>query len=283
MQNLRTRIAITFVALVAFAGCGGSSSKPTDPVTVPLVVETVAADPSDPVETQADTEVSQTDVAESTPVDSVAVGDSSASPELGDEDAIAASVAKAFSNNSDLSLNEEQSQCMAKSILATFSTDELKDIGKTGFDALSDADKARAVGSFKNCPGILEGAILAGFKQSAPDLDDTQGRCAAAALGNAFSPEEMVALSTNKDSATQPETMKKIFTAFNECDGLLATLIASGMKSSGASPEQAACAAKNIVKDLGVDGMVAISGNGATPSEEIKTKITESMKPCLAL
>ena len=89
-------------------------------------------------------------------------------------------------------------------------------------------------------------------------------------------------LSTGGDVAQNPEVMTKVFTAFGNCDGLLAGLFAAGIKESGGMTDaQANCAAEAMVKTLGVETMVKFSTdpNSIDPAES--EKLTKAVASCM--
>lgn len=262
--------AVLLGPLLVLGACSKSSGSDT---TAAPVTEAVATDaPS--TETSAET----TGAADSAASDSSAATDSSPS-------GMAASFATGFEESTGVKLTDAQSSCMTDSILSTFTGKELIDIGSTpgGFDALSDADKAKAMGSFQNCPGVLEEAFFAGFKKSMPEMDETQGRCGAAAIGKAFTPEELVQLSSDSTAFNDPEVMTKVFTAFGSCDNLLRDIMAAGVKSSGGlTDEQANCAADAMLKVLGPEGIVKISVSPETVDAAKQKEVADAIAPCQA-
>ena len=149
-----------------------------------------------------------------------------------------------------------------------------------GFDALPDADKAKAVASFQKCPGVLEEAFFAGFKQSLPGLDEAQGRCGATAIGKSFTPDELVKLSADPNAAQDPAVLGKVFKAFETCDGLLPSLFAAGMQSSGLTETQAKCAAEAMIKELGVESLIKFSTDPASVDAAAQAKVVEAMGAC---
>ena len=273
---MRRSLALVGIALsgaLLLGACSSDSSDTTVVATEAAVDETFAAE----------TEASATEaVTEAVATDAVA-GDSVAMA-ADDPSSMAGQLAASFKESTGVDLTKEQGECMTNAILSAFTAKELIDLGQSpaGFEGLPAADKARAVGSFQKCPGILEEAFFAGFKQALPTIDEDQGRCGAGELGKAFSPEELVTLSTGGDVAQNPEVMTKVFTAFGNCDGLLSGLFAAGIKESGGMTDvQANCAAEAMVKTLGVETMVKFSTdpNSIDPAES--AKLTKAVSSCM--
>jgi hypothetical protein len=275
MRRLPTLRVLAVISLMTLGACSSSSKDTTAPTEAVTEAADTAAD-TEAVETVAETSAA----VETEAADSAAASDTAA----GDASSIAGVMASSFKDSTGVDLTAEQSQCMADSILSSFSAKELIDLGqsKAGFDGLSDADKARAVASFQKCPGLLEEALFAGFKSSIPDLDEAQGRCGADAIGKEFTAEEMVALSTKPDAAKDPAVLTKIFTAFSSCDGLLTGLLSAGVKQAGATDVQAKCAADVMVKELDAATLVKFSTDpnsvDAATQEKLKTGIQACQK-----
>ena len=274
---MRRSLALVGIALsgaLLLAACSSGSSDTTVVATEAGVDETFAAETNAPA-TEAVTEAPAT---EAVAADSVAIASD-------DPSSMAGQLAASFKESTGVDLTKQQSECMTDAILSTFTAKELIDLGRSpaGFDGLSAADKAKAVGSFQKCPGILEEAFFAGFKEALPTIDEGQGRCGATALGKAFSAEELVALSTGGDVSKNADVMTKVFTAFGNCDGLLTGLFAAGIKESGGMTDaQANCAAEAMVKALGVETMVKFSTDPSSVDPALTAKLTEALTPCLA-
>ena len=274
---MRRPLALVGLALsgaLLLAACSSGSADTTVIATEAGVDETFAAETSAPV-TEAVTEAPAT---EAVAGDSVAMASD-------DPSSMAGQLAASFKESTGVELTKQQSECMTDAILSTFTAKELIDLGRSpaGFDGLSAADKAKAVGSFQKCPGILEEAFFAGFKEALPTIDEGQGRCGATALGKAFSAEELVALSTGGDVSKNADVMTKVFTAFGNCDGLLTGLFAAGIKESGGMTDaQANCAAEAMVKALGIETMVKFSTDPSSVDPALTAKLTEAVTPCLA-
>ena len=274
---MRRPLALVGLALsgaLLLAACSSGSADTTVIATEAAVDETFAAETSAPV-TEAVTEAPAT---EAVAGDSVAMASD-------DPSSMAGQLAASFKESTGVELTKQQSECMTDAILSTFTAKELIDLGRSpaGFDGLSAADKAKAVGSFQKCPGILEEAFFAGFKEALPTIDEGQGRCGATALGKAFSAEELVALSTGGDVSKNADVMTKVFTAFGNCDGLLTGLFAAGIKESGGMTDaQANCAAEAMVKALGIETMVKFSTDPSSVDPALTAKLTEALTPCLA-
>ena len=279
MRRPRALVGIALSGALLLAACSSGSADTTVIATEAAVDETFAAETSAPV-TEA---VSEAPATEAVAADSVA-GDSVAMAS-DDPSSMAGQLAASFKESTGVDLTKQQSECMTDAILSTFTAKELIDLGRSpaGFDGLSAADKAKAVGSFQKCPGILEEAFFAGFKEALPTIDEGQGRCGATALGKAFSAEELVALSTGGDVSKNADVMTKVFTAFGNCDGLLTGLFAAGIKESGGMTDaQANCAAEAMVKALGVETMVKFSTDPSSVDPALTAKLTEALTPCLA-
>lgn len=274
MRRLPTLRVLAVISLMTLGACS-SSSKDT---TAPTEVVTEAAETA--VNTEAVESVAETSAALETEA-----ADSSAASGSGDASSIAGVMASSFKDSTGVDLTEEQSQCMADSILSSFTAKELIDLGqsKAGFDGLSDTDKARAVASFQKCPGLLEEALFAGFKSSIPDLDEAQGRCGAAAIGKEFTAEEMVSLSTKPNAAQDPAVLTKIFTAFGTCDGLLTGLLSAGVKQAGATDVQAKCAADVMVKELDAATLVKFSTDPNSVDPAVQEKVKAGIEGCQKL
>lgn len=274
MRRSPALVGIALSGALLLGSCSSNSSDTTVIATEVAAAETSAAETDAPA-TEAVTEASATEAAV---VDSVAMASD-------DPSSMAGQLAASFKESTGVDLTKEQSQCMTDAILSAFTAKELIDLGQSpaGFDGLSAADKARAVGSFQKCPGILEEAFFAGFKQALPTLDEAQGRCGATELGKAFSAEELVALSTGGDVSKDTKVMTKVFTAFGNCDGLLSGLFAAGIKESGGMTDaQANCAAEEMVKSLGVETMVKLSTDPGKIDPTVNAKLAEAVKSCLA-
>lgn len=273
MRRSLALVGIVVSGALLFAACSSDSSDTTVVATEAAAAETFAVE-TEALATEAVTEAAATEAATG---DSVALA-------ADDPSSMAGQLAASFKESTGVDLTKEQGECMTDAILSTFTAKELIDLGQSpaGFDGLPAADKARAVGSFQKCPGILEEAFFAGFKQALPTIDEGQGRCGATELGKAFSPEELVTLSTGGDVANNPEVMTKVFTAFGNCDGLLSGLFAAGIKESGGMTDaQANCAADAMVRTLGVEMMVkfATDPNSIDPAES--AKLTEAVTSCM--
>ena len=274
MRRPRALVGIALSGALLLAACSSGSADTTVIATEAAVDETFAAETSAPV-TEA---VSEAPATEAVAADSVAMASD-------DPSSMAGQLAASFKESTGVDLTKQQSECMTDAILSTFTAKELIDLGRSpaGFDGLSAADKAKAVGSFQKCPGILEEAFFAGFKKALPTIDEGQGRCGATALGKAFSAEELVALSTGGDVSKNADVMTKVFTAFGNCDGLLTGLFAAGIKESGGMTDaQANCAAEAMVKALGVETMVKFSTDPSSVDPALTAKLTEALTPCLA-
>lgn len=275
MRRFLTLVGIALSGALLLGACSSSSSDTT--VATTEVAETFVSE-TQAVETEAvATEAVGTEAVSTEASDSVAVAS-------GEPVSMAGQLAASFKESTGVDLSKEQSECMTDSILSTFTAKELIDLGANpaGFDGLSDADKARAVGSFQKCPGILEEAFFAGFKQALPGIDEAQGRCGATELGKAFSPEELVELSTGGNVAQNKSAMTKVFSAFGNCDGLLSGLFAAGIKESGGMTDaQAKCAADAMVKELGVETMVKFSTDPNSVDPAVTAKLGEAIAPCL--
>ncbi len=273
---MRPSLALVGIALsgaLLLGACSSDSSDTTAVVTEAAADETFAAETEAPV-TEAVTEAQATEAAG----DSVAMASDEPS-------SMAGQLAASFKESTGVDLTKEQSECMTDAILSTFTAKELIDLGQSpaGFDGLPSADKARAVGSFQKCPGILEEAFFAGFKQALPTIDEAQGRCGATELGKTFSAEELVSLSTGGDVSKNAEVMTKVFTAFGNCEGLLSGLFAAGIKESGGMTDtQANCAAEAMVKSLGVEAMVKFSTDPNSIDPAVTAKLTEAVTSCMA-
>lgn len=268
MRSSRTLTAIALGATLLLGACSSSKSSDTTTVTSETEAETSVA----PAETSA---VAETAAAAAEETSAAAVSG----------DAFAGALAKSFQEASGSALSDTQTSCVSTAILSAFTEKELIALGQSagGFDALSDVDKAKAVASFQKCPGVLEEAFFAGFKQSLPGLDETQGRCGATAIGKAFTPEELVKLSsstTGTASAQDPAVLTKVFKAFETCDGLLQTLLSSGIKQSGASDAEAACAADAMMKAIGVETLVKISTDPSSVDPADQEKLVTAMAAC---
>lgn len=273
MRRSLALLGIVVSGALLLAACSSDSSDTTVVATEVAAAETFAVE-TEALATEAVTEAAATEAATG---DSVALAADAPS-------SMAGQLAASFKESTGVDLTKEQGECMTDAILSTFTAKELIDLGQSpaGFDGLPAADKARAVGSFQKCPGILEEAFFAGFKQALPTIDEGQGRCGATELGKAFSPEELVTLSTGGDVAKNPEVMTKVFTAFGNCDGLLSGLFAAGIKESGGMTDaQANCAADAMVRTLGVEMMVkfATDPNSIDPAES--AKLTEAVTSCM--
>ncbi len=274
---MRRSLALVGIALcgaLLLGACSSGSSDTTVVTTDATADETFAAETEAPA-TEAVTEAAATKAVAG---DSVAMASD-------DPSSMAGQLASSFKESTGVDLTKEQGVCMTDAILSAFTAKELIDLGKSpaGFDGLSAADKARAVGSFQKCPGILEEAFFAGFKTALPTIDEAQGRCGATELGKAFSAEELVALSTGGDVSKNTEVMTKVFTAFGNCDGLLSGLFAAGIKESGRMTDaQANCAAEAMVKALGVETMVKFSIDPNSIDPAVTAKLTEALTPCLS-
>ena len=269
MRSSRTLTAIAIGATLLLGACSSSKSSDTTTVTSETVADSTVAET-----TTTDAAAETSAAAETTAAAGAVSGDS-----------FAGALAKSFQEASGSALSDNQTACVSSAILAAFTEKELIALGKSagGFDALSDADKAKAVASFQKCPGVLEEAFFAGFKQSLPGLDETQGRCGATAIGKAFTPEELVKLSsatTGTASAQDPAVLTKVFKAFETCDGLLQTLLSSGIKQSGASDAEAACAADAMVKAIGVETLVQISTDPSSVDPADQQKLVTAMAAC---
>ena len=274
MRRSLALVGIGLSGALLLAACSSGSSDTTVVATEAGVDETFAAETNAPA-TEAVTEASATEVLAA---DSVAMASD-------DPSSMAGQLAASFKESTGVDLTKQQSECMTDAILSTFTAKELIELGRSpaGFDGLPAADKAKAVGSFQKCPGILEEAFFAGFKEALPTIDEGQGRCGATALGKAFSAEELVALSTGGDVSKNAEVMTKVFTAFGNCDGLLTGLFAAGIKESGGMTDaQANCAAEAMVKALGVETMVKFSTDPSSVDPALTAKLTEALTPCLA-
>ena len=198
-------------------------------------------------------------------------------------DGVAAALTASFKEASGTTLTDEQTSCATKSILSAFTEKELTDLGKStgGFDALSDADKAKAVGSFQKCPGVLEEALFSVFQQSAPGLDETQGRCGVTAISKAFTPDELAQLSSSPAAAQNPEVLTKVFNAFETCDGLLRSLLAGGLKqSAGLTEKQATCAADAMIKELGPETSVKLITDPTSVDPAAQAKLVAALGAC---
>lgn len=275
MRSSRTLTAIALGATLLLGACSSSKSSDTTTITSETEAETSVA----AAETSAVAETAAA-AAEET---SATAAETSAAAVSGD--AFAGALAKSFQEASGSALNDTQTSCVSTAILSAFTEKELIALGQSagGFDALSDVDKAKAVASFQKCPGVLEEAFFAGFKQSLPGLDETQGRCGATAIGKAFTPEELVKLSsstTGTASAQDPAVLTKVFKAFETCDGLLQTLLSSGIKQSGASDAEAACAADAMMKAIGVETLVKISTDPSSVDPADQKKLVTAMAAC---
>ena len=274
MRRSFSLVGFALCGALLLGACSSDSSDTTVIATEAAAVETSATETGAPATDAAVTEAAATEAAAS---DSVVLASD-------DPSSMAGQLAASFKESTGVELTKQQGECMTDAILSAFTAKELIDLGQSpaGFDGLSAADKARAVGSFQKCPGILEEAFFAGFKQALPTIDEGQGRCGATELGKAFSPEELVTLSTGGDVAQNPEVMTKVFTAFGNCDGLLAGLFAAGIKESGGMTDaQANCAAEAMVKTLGVETMVKFSTdpNSIDPAES--EKLTKAVASCM--
>ena len=277
MRHSPVLVGIALSGVLLFGACSSDSADTTVAVSE-AVAETFAADTEAP-----DTEVAAT-VAAATEAVTTETVSTDAALASGDPSSMAGQLAASFKESTGVDLTKDQGECMTDAILSTFTTDELVTLGESpaGFDGLSDADKARAVGSFKKCPGILEEAFFAGFKEALPGIDESQGRCGAIQLGKAFSSEELVSLSTSKDVGQDPVVMTKVFNAFGKCDGLLSGLFAAGIKESGGMTDaQAKCAADAMVKELGVETMVKFSTDPNSVDPAVTAKLGEAIAPCL--
>ncbi len=277
MRRTLSFVGIALSGALLLGACSSDSADTTVAVTE-AAAETFAAD-TEPAETST----AETVAVETEATATEAAGDSVALA-AGDPSSMAGQLAASFKESTGVDLTKDQGECMTDAILSTFTAKELIDLGESpaGFDGLSDADKARAVGSFQKCPGILEEAFFAGFKEALPGIDETQGRCGATELGKAFSPEELVTLSTGGDVAQNPEVMTKVFSAFGKCDGLLSGLFAAGIKESGGMTDaQAKCAADAMVKELGVETMVKFSTDPNSVDPAVTAKLGEAIQPCL--
>ena len=273
MRRSPALVGIALAGALLLGACSSGSSDTTVVTTEAAVDETFAAETDAPA-TEAVTEAGAT---EAVAGDSVAMA-------ADDPSSMAGQLAASFKESTGVDLTKEQGECMTDAILSAFTAKELIDLGKSpaGFDGLPAADKARAVGSFQKCPGILEEAFFAGFKKALPTIDEAQGRCGATELGKAFSAEELVALSTGGDVSKDTEVMTKVFTAFGNCDGLLSGLFAAGIKESGGMTDaQANCAAEAMVKALGVETMVKFSTDPNSIDPAVTAKLTEAVTSCL--
>ena len=275
MRSSRTLTAIALGATLLLGACSSSKSSDTTTITSETEAETSVA----AAETSAVAETAAA-AAEET---SATAAETSAAAVSGDS--FAGALAKSFQEASGSALSDKQTACVSSAILSAFTEKELIALGQSagGFDALSDVDKAKAVASFQKCPGVLEEAFFAGFKQSLPGLDETQGRCGATAIGKAFTPEELVKLSsstTGTASAQDPAVLTKVFKAFETCDGLLQTLLSSGIKQSGASDAEAACAADAMMKAIGVETLVKISTDPSSVDPADQKKLVTAMAAC---
>ena len=81
-------------------------------------------------------------------------------------------------------------------------------------------------------------------------------------------------------SAQDPVVLTKVFKAFETCDGLLQTLLSSGIKQSGASDAEAACAADAMIKAIGVETLVKISTNPSSVDPADQQKLVTAMAAC---
>ena len=273
MRRSFVLVGIALSGALLLGACSSDSSDTTVIATEAVADETFAA------ETDAPSTEPVTDAAATAAMaaDSVAMASD-------DPSSMAGQLAASFKESTGVELTKQQGECMTDAILSAFTAKELIDLGKSpaGFDGLSAADKARAVGSFQKCPGILEEAFFAGFKQALPSIDEGQGRCGATELGKVFSAEELVALSTGGDVSKDPKVMTKVFTAFGNCDGLLSGLFAAGIKESGGMTDvQANCAAEAMVKALGVETLVKFSTDPNSIDPAVSAKLTEAVKSCM--
>ncbi len=277
MRRSHVLVGIAISGALLLGACSSGSSD-TTVVATEAVAETSAAETE-----AADTAVIETEAAETEAVSTEAAGDSVVLAS-DDPSSMAGQLAASFKESTGVDLTKDQGECMTDAILSSFTAKELIDLGQSpaGFDGLSAADKARAVGSFQKCPGILEEAFFAGFKEALPTIDETQGRCGATELGKAFSSEELVSLSSGGNVAENPEVMTKVFTAFGNCEGLLSGLFAAGIKESGGMTDaQATCAADAMVKELGVETMVKFSTDPSSIDAATQNKLTAALAPCL--
>ena len=160
-------VSMALSATLLLGACSSDKAADTTAIAETTeVTETIAAET-----TTVDTEASDTTAADTAATETVAAAQ-------GEPDAFATSIAKSFQDSTGTELTPEQSTCVGDAVLSAFTAKELIALGSAdgGFDALPDADKAKAVASFQKCPGVLEEAFFAGFKQSLPGLDETQGR-----------------------------------------------------------------------------------------------------------
>jgi hypothetical protein len=273
------RLSVLAVLCLATLGACSSSAKDT---AAPTAAVTEAAE-TQVAETAAETVAPSTEAVETEAMESVA--ETGAASGASGASGMAETLAAGFKSSTGVDLTDEQSQCMADSILSSFTAKELIDLGESeaGFDGLPDADKARAVASFQKCPGILEAALFAGFKSSIPNLDEAQGRCGAEAIGKAFTADEMVSLSTKTGAAQDPAVLTKIFTAFSSCDGLLASLLEAGVKEAGATDVQAKCAADAMVKELDPATLVKFSTDPSSVDQAVQDRLKSKMQACQKL
>ncbi len=272
MRTSRILAALALSATLLLGACSSDKAADTTAIAETTeVAETAAAET-----TTVDTEALETTVADTVAAETAAAGQ-------GEPDAFATSIAKSFQDSTGTELTPEQSTCVGDAVLSAFTAKELIALGSAegGFDALPDTDKAKAVASFQKCPGVLEEAFFAGFKQSLPGLDENQGRCGATAIGKAFTPEELVRLSSEPTAAQEPATLTKVFKAFESCDGLLRSLFATGIKQSGGLTDtQADCAADAMIRELGIDALVKLSSDPSSVDPAVQTKLVEAMSAC---
>lgn len=281
MRSSRFLTAFGLGALLLLGACSSSKSSDTTTIASETGAETTVAETTVAAESTASADTTAAAETSAAAVDTTAASASGAVS----GDSFAGALAKSFQEASGSTLTDKQTACVSSSILSAFTEKELVALGQSagGFDALSDADKAKAVASFQKCPGVLEEAFFAGFKQSLPGLDETQGRCGATAIGKAFTPEELVKLSSSTSgaaSAQDPAVLTKVFKAFETCNGLLQTLLSSGIKQSGASDAEAACAADAMIKAIGVETLVKISTDPSSVDPADQQKLVTAMSAC---
>lgn len=268
MRSSRTvtafALSATLSAIVLLGACSSSGSSDT---TVADAAASLTAN------TAADTAAAVTEAVAAPTTAGAAVTGSASAAEL----------VKSFTDISGTVLTDTQTGCATEGIVSAFPEDELIALGKNtgGFDALSDANRAKAVGALQKCPGVLEEVLFSVFQQSAPGLDETQGRCGVTAIGKAFTPDELAQLSTSATAAQDPKIITRVFMAFETCDGLLRSLLAGGLQqSAGLTEKQATCAAEAMIKEIGPETSVKILTDPTGIDPAVQAKLVSALGAC---